>query len=459
VDPLHLGVAGAVVVEDVDRGGRVGKEAGAAALGDVGEDVGCANDGEGLELGNGEAAKGDGDRQGEEEAVAPTAEAGCGGAVFSCVGGDPEEAAKVGKVGEGSREGWGVRCREVTSRSGTEGLDPSEGAGDAHVREFDRELGVGRKARRGVAAGLVKAVHGDAAPMDGSGDVLEQAEKFTVVAEEDWFAFRDEAEFGDGAEGFSVGYNDGAVEAIEQEANPEHAAAGLALGRACHDDANVGSQLSPMAEDQEGAGDADGGEVGIVGIAARRDQAVLTGAEGGAFGEVGLVGRVGVSCTEGCFVGVDSLSKDPEDGVGKPLGDVGRWGKAESENVLGDPRRNVGAFLVGDPKEGGLVPFAGVGRKLVEEVLKVVGELEHGEIEHAAGVEKDGHVVGQVGKVGLDFGEPLGLTGCRVKRQDGWDCFLPGAAAVFGSTELEGVRLWGGALAEAAEREHGGAFG
>jgi hypothetical protein len=238
-----------------------------------------------------------------------------------------------------------------------------------------------------VAAGFVEAVHGDAALMDGSGDVLEQAEKFTVVAKEDWFTLCDEAEFGDGAEGFGVGYDDGAVEAVEQEANPEHAAAGLAFGRACHDDADVGGELSPMAEDRESTGNSYGAEVGVVGVAARRDQAVLTGAESGAFGVVGLVGGVGVSCAEGGLVGVDSLAEDPEDGVGKPLGDVGGWGKAEAENVLGDPRRNIRALPIGDPKEGGLVPLARVRRKLVEEVLEVVGELEDGKVEHAAGMK------------------------------------------------------------------------
>ena len=87
-------MAGAVAVEDVDRGRGVGKEAGATALGNFGENVGCTNDGEGFELGNGEAAKGEGNRQGEEEAVAPAAEAGCGGSVFSCVGSDPEKGGR-----------------------------------------------------------------------------------------------------------------------------------------------------------------------------------------------------------------------------------------------------------------------------------------------------------------------------------------------------------------------------
>lgn len=80
-----------------------------------------------------------------------------------------------------------------------------------------------------MAAGGVKAVHRDATAVDGGGDVFEQAEEFAVVAEEDGLLSNDEAELGNGAEGFGVGYDHGAVEAVEEKTDPKNTAAGLAL--------------------------------------------------------------------------------------------------------------------------------------------------------------------------------------------------------------------------------------
>jgi hypothetical protein len=225
----------------------------------------------------------------------------------------------------------------------------------------------------------------------------------------------DAVELGDGAKGLGVRDDYGAVEAVQQEADPEDTTPGLALRRAGHDDADVCGEVAPVAEDEKGAGDAHCCEVRVVGVASSGDQAVLARAESDALGVEGLVGGVGVGCAKECFVGVNALTKEPEDGIGEALGYVRGRGKAEAQYVLGDPSRDVGALLVGDPEEGCLVPLAGVCGELVEEIFEVVGELKDGKAEGAAGVEEDGHVVGKVGKIGFDFAEPGGHAGGGVQ--------------------------------------------
>jgi hypothetical protein len=86
VKPLHFGVTCAVVVNDVDGGGRVGQHPSCTAQSDASKGVEAADHTKELELGDGIAAETEWDRKGEEEAVAPTAEAGGGGAFLGGVG-------------------------------------------------------------------------------------------------------------------------------------------------------------------------------------------------------------------------------------------------------------------------------------------------------------------------------------------------------------------------------------
>jgi len=198
------------------------------------------------------------------------------------------------------------------------------------------------------------------------------------------------------------------VDAVGEETEPKDNAAGLAFGGAGHGDADDAGEVAPVGEDREGARNAHGGEVAVVGEAAGGGEAVLVGAEGCAVGEKGLVERVGVSSAEGGFVDVDALAEEPQDGVGEALGDVGGGDEAEAEDVFDDPGGDGGAEGGGEPEEGGFEPFGGVGGKLVEEVLEVVGELEQREAEDVGSVLEDGHVVGEVVERWFDFGDPRG---------------------------------------------------
>ena len=108
VEPLHFWVVGAVMVNDMNGSDRVGEETGAATLGCEEENVNPANDGQCFELRDWIAAEAGRDRNREEEAVAPATEAGCGGTLFCCVGGDEVGTAEIGDVGWGCCESWRV---------------------------------------------------------------------------------------------------------------------------------------------------------------------------------------------------------------------------------------------------------------------------------------------------------------------------------------------------------------
>jgi hypothetical protein len=86
VKPLHLWVAGTVVINNVDRGGGVGEHPSDATERDVGEDVKATDHAEQLKLGDGVPKKTGRDVQREEMAVTPSAKAGRGSSFFGCIG-------------------------------------------------------------------------------------------------------------------------------------------------------------------------------------------------------------------------------------------------------------------------------------------------------------------------------------------------------------------------------------
>jgi len=156
VQPLHFGVVGAIVGDDLDRGVGVGDEVREAARGGICEDVGGADDAEEFELGDGVASQAIGDGEREEEAVAPAAEAGCHGSFFGRVGVDEEAAGEGGgRVGSERGGGGGVGDGAVAAGGGDERVDPGEGCRVAEGREGHDALGVVAEA----AVGLVEAVH------------------------------------------------------------------------------------------------------------------------------------------------------------------------------------------------------------------------------------------------------------------------------------------------------------
>jgi hypothetical protein len=256
----------------------------------------------------------------------------------------------------------------------------------------------------------VEAIHWGSSMVDDGADVLEKAEEFTVVTKEDGSLGGKAAQGGDGAKGFVMGNDDGAVQRVDEKPKPDDARACLALELASHFNTDFTGEDAPVSKNAQGAVGADGQEVAVVGVTADGDEAVLAGAKGGAGTKVLLMDGVGVRCSESCFVGVDTLAEHPHDGVGKTLGNVGRRGEAKAEDIFGDPGGHEKAVFGGEPQESGLVPLARVCGELVEEILEVVSELVQRHVEGDGRMTEDGHVVGELGKGGLHFGYPMGKT-------------------------------------------------
>jgi hypothetical protein len=215
----------------------------------------------------------------------------------------------------------------MAPRGGQEAGHPVLGAALPERAQLDGGFGVAR----GVLVGGVEPVHEQAPGMDDAVDVLQEAHEASVVPEEDWGVRVDQRpERGDGLQSLRVGDRQGADHGIREDAEPGDRGAGLALVGGGHLEADCLGEVRPVAKQDQGAVDPQGEKVGVVGVAAGGDEAVLAGAQGGALGVKCLVGRVGVGGAKGGLLLVEAAAEEPEDGLGEALGHVGAWAEAEA---------------------------------------------------------------------------------------------------------------------------------
>ena len=259
-----------------------------------------------------------GDRK--EETVAPPAEARNLGAVLGRVR-VGEVAAKHGFGGMG-RGRWGCgRCGggAVTARRGEQGRDPLVDLVAAKFRKPHDALGVVVEA----PVRLVERIHDEAPRVHDADDVLEKPGEFAVVAEAHRRVGVDERpQRLEGLERLGVRDNEGADHGVGKDAKPGDGAAGLPFFERRHLDANGRRDVAPVAQHRERAVDAEGEEVAVVRVAARRDEAVLARAEGSALRVEGLVCRVLIGRTQSCLVLVHTPAQQPQNAFGEALGDV-----------------------------------------------------------------------------------------------------------------------------------------
>jgi hypothetical protein len=219
----------------------------------------------------------------------------------------------------------------VTTWCGQHGGNPRGNLEAAQRGELDHALGLAVE----PPVRLVERIHDEPPRVYDTDDVFKEARELAVVAEAHGRGCAQQGtQREQRLEGLGVGNHEGAEHEASQDAKPLDDPTRLALLEGRHLDANGSRDVAPVAQHREGALDAEGKEVAVVRVAARRDEPVSARAEGCAFRVVGLVRRVFVSRAQCCLVLVHTPAQQPQNAFGEALGDVGRRRKTKPQDVL-----------------------------------------------------------------------------------------------------------------------------